>query len=130
MSQELESPREKATRRAMRSISRRVVNSGPLPVRAADGNYPVVVVLSDDTVGEMEERRNRIGRDANVVVVYPERMVLIAMRDAQRDNPAEINPDSSMDMLVLYLKQSGEDVPAIRVGAKTAPRVEELAYAF
>lgn len=114
----------------MRSISRRVVNAGPLPVRAIDGSYPVVVALPDDTVADMEERRNRISRDANVVVAYPERMVLIAMRDAVRDDPAEIHPDSTMDMLVNYIKYNSETIPAIRIGSVTAPRIEELAYAF
>jgi hypothetical protein len=125
-----ESPREQAIRRVMRSISRRVVNAGPLPVQAEDGSYPIVVTLPDDTVADMEERRNRISRDVNVVVAYPERMVLIAMRDAVRDNPAEIHPDSTMDMLVLFLKTTSDEKPAIRVGSKTAPRLEELAYAF
>jgi hypothetical protein len=114
----------------MRSISRRVVNAGPLPVQAKDGSYPVIVALPEDTVSDMDERRNRISRDVNVVVAYPERMVLIAMRDSVRENPAEIHPDSTMDMLVLYLKSSSEVVPAIRVGSRTAPRIEELAYAF
>lgn len=131
MVQELESPREKATRRVMRSISRRVVNFGPLPVRAEDGTYPIVVVLPEETVADMEDRRNRISRDVNVVVAYPERMVLIAMRDAVHDDPAEIHPGSTMDMLVFYLRNSaGEDVPAIRVGSVAAPHVEELAYTF
>lgn len=130
MGQEPETPREKAIRRVMRSISRRVVNSGPLPVRASDGTYPIVVALPDDTVAEMEERRNRISRDVNVVVAYPERMVLIAMRDAVRDDPAEIHPDSTVDMLVLYLRSAGEQVPAIKIGSRTAPKIEELAYAF
>lgn len=125
-----ESPRDQAIRRVMRSISRRVVNSGPLPVQATDGSYPIVVTLPDDTVADMEDRRNRMSRDANVVVAFPERMVLIAMRDVARDNPAEIHPDSTMEMLVYYLQHSSEEVPAIRIGAKTAPRVEELAYAF
>lgn len=130
MAQVIESARDRAIRRVMRSIARRVVNSGPLPVQAADGTYPLVVALPEDTVADMEERRNRISRDVNVVVAYPERMVLIAMRDAVRDDPAEIHPDSTMDMLVYYLKNSGEQMPAIKVGSKTAPRLEELAYAF
>ena len=131
MVKELESPREKAIRRVMRSISRRVVSFGPLPVRAEDGTYPIVVALPNETVAEMEERRNRLSRDVNVVVAYPERMVLIAMRDAVRDDPAEIHPDSTMDMLVHYLRNSGSnDVPSIRIGSTTAPRLEDLAYAF
>jgi hypothetical protein len=125
-----ETPREQAVRRVMRSISRRVVNFGPLPVKAKDGTYPVIVTLPDDTVSDMEDQRNRVSRDANIVVAYPERMVLIAMRDAVRDDPAEIHPDSTMDMLVVYIKSHTDDVPAIRVGSKTAPRIEELAYAF
>jgi hypothetical protein len=129
-STEGESTRDQAIRRVMRSISRRVVNAGPLPVQAKDGSYPVVVALPDDTVADMEERRNRIGRDVNIVVAYPERMVLIAMRDAVREDPAEIHPDSTMDMLVFYVRNHSEDSPAIRVGSKTAPRIEELAYAF
>jgi hypothetical protein len=114
----------------MRSISRRVVNFGPLPVQAKDGSYPVIVALPDDTVSDVEDQRDRISRDANIVVAYPERMVLIAMREAVRDDPAEIHPDSTIDMLVLYIKSHSEEVPAIRVGSKTAPRIEELAYAF
>jgi hypothetical protein len=114
----------------MRSISRRVVNAGPLPVQAEDGSYPVIVALPNDTVADIDDRRSRMSRDANVVVAYPERMVLIAMRDGVRDDPAEIHPDSTMDMLVYYLKNNPEDVPAIRVGSRTAPRIEELAYAF
>lgn len=125
-----ESARDQVIRRVMRNISRRVVNSGPLPVQASDGSYPIVVAMPDDSVADMEERRNRISRDINVVVAYPERMVLIAMRDAIRDDPAEIHPDSTMDMLVFYLKNAPQEVPAIRVGSKTAPRIEELAYAF
>lgn len=130
MARAIESARDRTIRRVMRSIARRVVSFGPLPVQAADGTYPLVVALPDDTVADMEERRNRISRDVNVVVAYPERMVLIAMRDAVRDDPAEIHPDSTMDMLVYYLKNSGEKTPAIKVGSKTAPRLEELAYAF
>ena len=125
-----ETPREQAIRRVMRSISRRVVHYGPLPVQAADGTYPIVVALPEDTVADTEDRRNRVGRNANVVVAYPERMVLIAMRDGVNDDPAEVHPDSSMDMLVLFLKNNPEDIPAIRVGSRTAPRIEELAYAF
>lgn len=125
-----ETVRDRVIRRVMRNISRRVVNSGPLPVQAADGSYPIIVTLPDDTVADMEASRERISRDANVVVAYPERMVLIAMRDGVHEDPAEIHPDSTMGMLVYYLKNSGEQVPAIRVGAKTAPLLEELAYAF
>lgn len=127
---EQETPRDQAIRRVMRSISRRVIAAGPLPVQAKDGSYPIVVALPEDTVGDMEERRNRVSRDVNVVVAYPDRMVLIAMRDGVREDPAEIHPDSTMDMLVLYLKSSTESVPAIRVGSRTAPKIEELAYAF
>lgn len=85
----VETPREQAIRRVMRSISRRVVNSGPLPVRAKDGSYPVVVALPEDTVADMDERRHRIGPDVNVVVAYPD-----------------------------------------RIGSRTSPKLEELAYAF
>lgn len=125
-----ETPRDQAIRRVMRSISRRVVAAGPLPVQAEDGSYPIVVALPEDSVGDMEERRQRVSRDVNVVVAYPDRMVLIAMRDGVREDPAEIHPDSTMDMLVFYLKRSTDPVPAIRVGSRTAPKIEELAYAF
>ena len=129
-----ETPRDRVIRRVMRNISRRVVNSGPLPVQATDGSYPIVVTLPEDTVADMEERRNRINRDANVVVAYPDRMVLIAMRDGVREDPQEIPPTTTMAMLVLFLQNAGEDVPAIRVGVASERLdemdLEELAYAF
>ena len=125
-----ESPREKAIRRVMRNVARRVVNAGPLPVQAEDGSYPIVVMLPDETVADMEDRRDRIGRDCNVIVAFPDRMTLIAMRDGIRDDPAEVHPDSTMEMLVYYLKNNPDTVPAIRVGSSTAPLLEELAYAF
>jgi len=114
----------------MRNLARRAVNYGPLPVRAADGTYPVIVMLPNDTVGDMEARRDRISRDVNVVVAYPDRMVLIAMRDAVRDDAAEVSPDSDMEMLVLFLRQHPDSTPAIRVGTVEAPLIEDLAYAF
>lgn len=127
---EPESSRDIVVRRVMRNLARRAINHGPLPVQAEDGTYPVVVVLPEDTVGDMEERRSRVGRDANVVVAYPDRMVLIAMRDAVRENAAEVHPDSPMDMLVIFLREHPDENPAIRVGARMAPRIEDLAYAF
>lgn len=114
----------------MRNLARRAVNYGPLPVQAQDGTYPVVVMLPEDTVGDMEERRGRVGRDVNVVVAYPERMVLIAMRDAIREDAAEVHPDSAMDMLVLFLREHHGETPAIRIGTVDAPLIEDLAYAF
>lgn len=114
----------------MRSVARRVVNSGPLPVQAHDGSYPIVVMLPEETVADMEDRRNRLSRDSNVVVAFPDRMVVIAMRDGIRDDPAEVHPESTMEMLVYYLKSNPETTPAIRVGKTTAPLIEELAYAF
>lgn len=130
MGNEAETSREQATRRVMRSISRRVVNSGPLPVQAADGTYPIVVALPDELVTDMEERRSRISREVNVVVAYPDRMVLIAMRDGDSDDPAEIHPDSTMDMLVYYLRNTSVATPSIRIGNASAPLLEDLAYAF
>ena len=117
----------------MRSISRRVVNFGPLPVQAVDGSYPVVVALPDDTVADMEDRRNRISRNANVVVAYPDHMVLIAMRDGNSEDPQEIDSGVTMDMFVHFLRNAGEDVPAIRVSSTNVPLpedVQDLAYAF
>lgn len=125
-----EAPRDVVVRRVMRNLARRTVNHGPLPVQAADGTYPIVVVLPDDSVGDMEARRSRVGRDANVIVAYPDRMVLIAMRDAVREDAAEIHPDSPMDMLVIFLRAHPDETPAIRVGTEASRRIEDLAYAF
>ncbi len=135
MSAATESGRDRVIRRVMRSISRRVVNSGPLPVQGSDGSYPIVVALPEDTVADMEARRDRISRDANVVVAFPERMVLIAMRDAAREDPQEIPSTMTMAELVLFLQNAGQDVPAIRVASPDdlVPEdvvLEEMAYAF
>lgn len=125
-----DTPRDATIRRVMRNLARRAINLGPLPVQTDDGEYPVIVMLPDDSVGDMEQRRNRVSRDANIVVAYPERMVLIAMRDAVREDPAEVHPDSTMDMLVEYLRTHPDAAPAIRVGTLSAPLVEDLEYAF
>ena len=126
--------RDRATTRVMRAVARRSVVLGPLPVRAEDGSYPVIVTLPDDTLGYMESRRNHIGRSANVIVAYPERMVLIAMRDGQSDDAAPVDSDASMALFVSWLQNTDMQRPAIRVTkrAETAarPRVEEIAYVF
>lgn len=129
-----QSKRDRATTRVMRAVARRSVVLGPLPVQADDGSYPVIVTLPDDTLGYMENRRKNIGRDANVVVAYPDRMVLIAMRDGQREDAAPVDADASMALFVSWLQSTDMDRPAIRVTARAdsrpRPSVEELAYVF
>lgn len=125
-----ESPREQAMRRVMRSLPRRMASVGPLPVVGVDGSHPVVVLLPDDTVEEMETRRLRFGGEVNVVVAYPNNMVMFPMRQNDRDDSMEIHPDASMDMLVVYLRQTGESTSSIRIGARASLPLEELAYAF
>lgn len=128
------SVRDLAITRVMRAVARRSVVLGPLPVKAHDGSYPVIVTLPDDTLGFMEDSRNDIGRNANVFVAFPERIVLIAMRDGQSDDAAPVDPRASMAMFVSWLENTDMKRPAIRVeraGAESArPRVEELAYVF
>lgn len=121
--------RDTAVRRVMRSVSRRVMVT-PLPVQAPDGSYPVIVALPDDTMGSIELRRDRIGRDVNIVVAYPERMAVIAMRDGQSDDPAEVSPSSTIGMLVAWLRATPDERPAIRVAPMTSPVLEEMEYVF
>lgn len=131
-----ETERDRATTRVMRAVARRSIVLGPLPVRASDGTYPVIVTLPDDTLDYMETRRDSIGRDSNVVVAFPERMVLIAMRDGQSDDAAPIHRDQMMAMFVYWLQNTDMNRPAIRVADKepgessSRPRTEDLAYIF
>ncbi len=126
------SDRDRATTRVMRAVARRSIVLGPLPVRADDGTYPVVVTLPDDTLEYMESRRNNIGRNANVMVAFPERMVLIAMRDGDSDDAAPVDADLTMGMFVYWLQNTDMKHPAIRIAERveTRPVVEEVAYVF
>lgn len=126
-----ESRREIATKRVMRAVSRRVMFS-PLPVKASDGSYPVIVALPDDTMGNIEARRDRIGRDVNIVVAFPERMTIVAMRDGNSVDPAPVSADSTIEMLVAWLRVNPDQIPSIRITPSSAvtPQLEEMEYVF
>ena len=98
-----ESPRERATHRVMRSLPKVLLNNG-LAIKNEDGVSRLVVVLPDDTVQEMEERRLAMGGNATVIVAYPDHMVVIPLLEGERGDTAEIYPTSEMSMLIEWLR--------------------------
>lgn len=123
---------DKATRRVMQTVAR-VLAKRPLPVRLEDGTSPIVVALPSDSVATLDARLARAGGSANIFVAYPEKLMLVAARDEHLDDDvADIHPDSTVDMMILWLKSTPKGTGSIRVGevVADAPRVEEMEYAF
>lgn len=127
-----ETERERATRRVMRTLTHWSATNR-LPVRLEDGTSPVVIALPDDPMEEIEARRLRMGGYVNLVVAYPEYMLLLRARDeAETDETAEIAPFSSVAMLVAWLQSTEKKSGSFRIrpARHVMPTVEQLEYAF
>jgi hypothetical protein len=129
---EFETEYDQATRRVMQAVARRVAHN-PLPIRLEDGTSPIVVALPTDTVEAIDARLARAGGSANIMVAFPDKIMLITALTAEYDNDiADVAPNSTVEMLIEWLQSTTTGTGSIRLREPrhSLPRVEELEYAF
>lgn len=128
------SERSLATRRVMKTVARRTA-AEPLPVRAEDGTYPIVVSLPDDKLLDVARHVKReFNGAANVFVTLPDHIALINFSFASQEDSS---PDrqmagdaTSMAMYVEYLKMHDGPASITIDMAAASSAVRDIAYAF
>ena len=124
-----ETLRETAIRRVMRTVARHG-NTAPL-VRDPEGRAPIVVALPDDAVADVEAQRERLGGVANLFVAYPDKLILLNMVPTiEVYDVADVHPNSTIDMVLGWLRARPEETGTIRVGITVSQDVRELEYAL
>lgn len=126
-----------ATRRVMKTLAR-YVSMRSLPIRLADGTSPVVVALPGDSVESLVEQIRTAGGQANVLVAFPEHIMLVGLGDAASTQPiqdyAEVHRLSDVGMLLEWMKTLPESGGAFNVHSDENPHrrpsVREMDYVF
>ena len=124
-----ETKRDQAIRRVMQSLPG-IVATGALISDKHDA--PRLVMLPDDTVGYLSEALARVGGTANVVIAFPEKILLMTVTPGVLDdNHVDANAHADMQMLVDWIGAVPDSTASFSVNAKTAHPlpVQQLTYA-
>jgi hypothetical protein len=125
MSDGVQSDRDKAIIRVMKSLARLRAHGDVLPVRRSTGVAPIVVVLPSDRVGDVEEQVRDAGGVANVIIAETNGFVIWSWDCTvpASEDALQVHEHSTMEMFRLWC-EARED------GIASYDLVRELAYQF
>lgn len=124
-----ETKRDQAIRRVMRSLPG-IAASGVLVTENSDA--PLLVMLPDDTVAYLSDALARVGGTANVMIAFPERILLLTITPSVlEENHVEANASAELQMLVDWIGAVPENTASFSVQTASAHPVpvRQLSYA-
>lgn len=124
-----ETKRDQAIRRVMRSLPG-IAASGVLVTENSDA--PLLVMLPDDTVAFLSDALARVGGTANVMIAFPERILLLTITPGVlEENHVEANASAELQMLVDWIGAVPENTASFSVHTASAHPVpvRQLSYA-
>lgn len=124
-----ETKRDQAIKRVMRSLPG-IAASGALVSEKDDA--PLLVMLPDDTVGYLTNALSRVGGTANVVIAFPETILLMTVTPGVLDdNHVAASEHADVKMLVDWIGAIPDNTAlfSVTVDASHEVPVRQLTYA-
>ena len=90
--------------------------------------------LPEDHLSTIEDQRLRAGGDVNLFVAYPDTFTLVTMTNGEGDgnegDAADVHPDSTIDMVLYWLREQPAAKGSIKVGVDVLSDVKDFDYAL
>jgi hypothetical protein len=124
-----ETKRDQATRRVMRSLPSIAASGGLVP---GNDDVPLLIMLPDDTVAHLTESLARVGGTANVVIAFPDRILLMSVVPGILDeNHVDTSEHADVHMLTDWIGSVPDNTASfsVKTSAVHAVPVRQLSYA-